>query len=304
MPETQAPEDIWTVQRALNWTVEFLSKKGDEHPRLSAEWLLAHATKLSRLEVYAYFDKPLSLPERDILRNAVKRRAAGEPLQYVSGETAFRHVIIQAKPGVLIPRPETELLVDLAADKLREFGKDTTQPFRVLEVGTGTACIALSFLHEYEQCELVATDISPVALELAQENARRLQLENRSKFILCDLVEGLDDSNIASFDLLISNPPYIPHAVLENLPAEVRDFEPHLALDGGEDGLDLFRRLLHEASPYLKEGGIFAVELHETTLVDARELSLEYYEHIEIHQDLTGRNRFLTARKAICSHSA
>lgn len=324
--EQQEEQEIWTIKAILDWMVSFLTKKGDEHPRLSAEYLISYATGLSRVELYAYFDRPLSPEERDLLRAALKRRAAGEPLQYVSGETAFRHIVLKSQQGVLIPRPETELLVELALNHLRsskalaqehekndelnyEAGDElkdessaaldcvSDKTWRVLEVGTGTACIALSLASEFEPIHVTATEISEQAFELAQRNRAALGLEDKLDLIACDLVEGLDDNLKESFDLLISNPPYIPHDEMKVLPQEVASFEPHLALDGGEDGLDVFRRLLHEASSFLKPGGFFAVELHETKLYDAAKLSLEYYEDIEVHKDLAGRDRFLTAVK-------
>ena len=134
-------DELWTVQRTLAWCTEYLERHGDEHPSRSAEWLMSNATGMSRVELYAFYDKPLSMAERDVLRQTLRRRAAGEPLQYVTGEAAFRHIIVRTAPGVLIPRPETELLVELAIAHAK--GEGLGEP-RVLEVGCGTGCVALS----------------------------------------------------------------------------------------------------------------------------------------------------------------
>lgn len=294
----QKPNDTWTIKAALDWTVEYLTKHGDEHPRLSAEWLLGDATGLSRVEVYAYFDRPLSVEERARLRETIVRRAKGEPLQYVSGETAFRHIIVKAQSGVLIPRPETELLVELGISLANQVcGPEEA---RILEVGTGTGCIALSLAKERPHTSVVATDVSPVALELAQRNCCALSNEEADlnqciEFIQADVADSLDTSYNHTFHLLISNPPYIPTSELEALPREVSEFEPHLALDGGADGLDIFRKILEEGRRLLVPGGKIACELHENTLRQAHDLCVKWYQDVEIHQDLTGRDRFITA---------
>lgn len=295
----QKPNDTWTIKAALDWTVEYLTKHHDEHPRRSAEWLLGDATGLSRVEVYAYFDRPLSIEERARLRETIVRRAQGEPLQYVSGETAFRHIIVKAQAGVLIPRPETELLVEHGMRLLSQICEASDQA-RVLEVGTGTGCIALSLAKERPQTQVVATDISEVALDLAERNKEALSTEQtplteRVSFLESDVASSLGDEYDHSFHLVISNPPYIPTAELDSLPREVSDFEPRLALDGGADGLDIFRRILEEGRRLLVPGGKIACELHENTLRQARDLCVKWYQDVEIHQDLTGRDRFITA---------
>lgn len=280
--------DIWTIQRTLDWCRGYLERHADKNPRLSAEWLLSAATGLSRVELYAYYDRPLSTDERVQLRESLRRRGRGEPLQYISGEAAFRHLIVKTERGVLIPRPETEQLVQTALDHFKE-----DEGVKALEVGTGTGCIALSLAKEAHM-EVVATDVSEAAVSCARRNAEMLGLEGLVHVENCDCVEGVS----GVFDLLVSNPPYIPTAVMAELDREVADFEPRLALEGGEDGLDFFRRLLAEALPLVRGGGFFCCELDETTLDAAAALAREAgLAEVHITNDLAGRPRIVSGVK-------
>ena len=356
--------ETWTIRRALDWTRGYLGRKGDEHPRLSTAWLLSAATGLSRVELYVNFDKPLNPEELARLHTGIERRAKGEPLQYVTGEMPFRHIVLHCEPGVLIPRPETEILVDCAlegvdaaiaegasrnscVDVLDAQGasaecpqqeslqapeevapaepggaQDASLPasivpgeesaseedaeaeepvpdngVRVLEVGVGTGCISLSLASERPGTHVVATDLSPKAIELAGCNAAALGLERVVELVECDLASGVDQQLMGSFDVLVSNPPYIPTPVMRVIPDEVAHFEPHLALDGGPDGLDVFRRLLELAPRALRPGGMFCVELFEESLDAAAALVREQggWASVEVVEDLTHRPRVLVA---------
>lgn len=290
-----AGDDVWTVKAALDWTRDFLAKKGDGSPRRSAEWLVSAATGLSRVEVYAFHDRPLSLDERARLREAVRRRGAGEPLQYVTGEVAFRHVVVKVRPGVLIPRPETEVLVD-AALKAVDGAVASRGAALVADICTGSGCIALSVACERPSASVFATDISPDAVTLASENAERLGLAERVRVLGGDLLSELPAELLGCFDVVVSNPPYIPTPDLASLPAEVADFEPRLALDGGEDGLAIYRRILADARQWLRPGGLLAVELDVSRVKSAASEAGKWYEGVEIVSDLTGRDRIVTAR--------
>ena len=343
--------DTWTIQAALDWTQGYLERKGDENPRLSSQWLLSEATGMSRIELYAHFDKPLSMEERDILRGYVSRRGAGEPLQYITGEVGFRHISVKVRPGVLIPRPETEVLVSeglatlpappkrIAADAFEsdadlavegdegerahvangagDEGKgaraagsegaaaseavaepDEKRELLVADLCTGSGCIACSIAYEHPETRVIATDIAPEALALARENAEALGLADRIDIVGGSLGEAVPADLVGSFDLVISNPPYIPTAVLAEIPKEVADFEPTLALDGGADGLDLFKPLVIWAAQALKPGGAMAVELHETCLDEASAIAKSAgFDETRIAEDLAGRPRVLVARK-------
>lgn len=430
-------EEIWTIKAALDWTAGYLERKGDESPLVSAQWLLSEATGLSRVELYVNYDRPLSMDERDLLRGYVTRRGRGEPLQYITGEVGFRHLTVKVRPGVLIPRPETEVLVsevlaalptaerprsaeflaemaelveeeglgkvaelaevnnaDMSMGSLAEppaasvaygelgsavahgqaesvFGASAThrevesleekaseagleeedfegvspaenvsretfvpidcenegapspedaasasfvepafsetgfpnaratdKRLLLADICTGSGCIACSLAHEHPDAYVLATDIAPEALALARENVAQLGLEDRVEVLESDLGEGVSADLLGSFDAVVSNPPYVPTAILGEIPKEVADYEPVLALDGGEDGLELYRRLLVWAELALRPRGLFACELHETCLDAAAELARAAgFENVRIVYDLAGKPRVLTAVK-------
>lgn len=341
----------WTIRRMLDWTRGFLERHGDEHPRLSAEWLISDVTGLSRVEIYTSFERRLDQDELSAMHDAVIRRAKGEPLQYVTGEMPFRHIILHCERGVLIPRPETEVLVDAALEGVdaaisrgQVFGDveersqareergeadaealaqsvatggviDADMPAsdyaalaaperkpypegpRVLDVGTGTGCIALSIASERRGTHVVATDLSEKAVALAKRNRDALGLSEAVDVLGCDLASDVNEGLLGTFSVIVSNPPYIPSAVLPTLPREVVGYEPGLALDGGEDGLKVFRRLLDSAPGLLAPGGMLCVELFETTVGTARDLVLGQpgWASAEVREDLTHRPRVLVA---------
>ncbi len=287
------PDQVWTVKAALDWTRSYLERKGDGNPLLSARHLLSLATGLSHLELYTHFDQPLSLDERTILRDGVRRRAEGEPLQYISGKAPFRHIEVKVRPGVLIPRPETEVLVG----EVLTFLEGISDPL-VLEIGCGSGCIACSLALESPDAHVVATDISPEACAVAQENVELLGVREQVDILSCDLDASVPGSKEGCFHAVVSNPPYIPDRVMEALPAEVKDFEPELALAGGADGLDVLRRLLPAARRWLRSGGLFAVELHEECLDAAASLAeAAGFVDGRIVDDLAGKPRILIASR-------
>lgn len=406
--------EIWTIKRCLEWTKEYLAERGEEHPRLSAEWLLCAATGLARIDLYMRMDETLNAAQLETMHTAVVRRAKGEPLQYITGSTQFRMIDVACAPGVLIPRPETEMLVEevlnyldaevlspeaaarqrvelpwndeveearkvetaladerataerraanlTAADEaalggdvlgsrayaeeladreaaqaaeqaaeaeadaeetaepeLDEYGiaiegadheasltEDAAAPApaesrtaRVLEVGCGTGCISLSLAWERRgHVACTATDIEPRAIELATKNRDALGLtSDEVAFSLTNLVSSIPREEWGTFDVLVSNPPYIPTDVMRSLPHEVKDFEPDLALEGGADGLDIFRRLLNAAPYMLCAGGLFACELYEGALDAAAELCRQAgLSDVRIVRDLTDRPRIVRA---------
>lgn len=409
--------EIWTIKRCLEWTKEYLAERGEEHPRLSAEWLLCAATGLARIDLYMRMDETLNAAQLETMHAAVVRRAKGEPLQYITGSTQFRMIDVACAPGVLIPRPETEMLVEevlnyldaevlspeaaarqraelpwndeveqarkaeaaladerataerraanlTAADEaalgsdvlgsrayaeeladreaeqaaaqaadaeadaeetpepeLDEYGiaiegnDQQTTPAqdaaeanvpapaepriaRVLEVGCGTGCISLSLAWERRgHVTCTATDIEPRAIDLATKNRDALGLTaDEVAFSLTNLVSSIPREEWGTFDVLVSNPPYIPTDVMRSLPHEVKDFEPDLALEGGADGLDIFRRLLNAAPYMLRAGGLFACELYEGALDAAAELCRQAgLSDVRIVRDLTDRPRIVRA---------
>lgn len=385
----------WTIKAALEWTEGYLADKGDENPRLSAQWLLSEATGLSRTHLFMNYDRPLSPEERAMLRDYVKRRGAGEPLQYITGEVTFRYIPIKVRPGVLIPRPETEVLVSevLAAlpdpakraarwneeaaaqeseavEALKEalgkaqealaenqrapqmvgaesageesesaavdvranheaspaydgdcaggsdsVGRESAEeslaagvtaaasssvPLLVADLCTGTGCIACSLAYEHPDVRVIATDIAPEAVALARDNIEALGLGDRVAVLECSLGTGIGEKRMGTFDAVVSNPPYVPTAVLADIPREVADFEPSLALDGGADGLDLFRPLAIWAARALKPRGVLACELHEGHMDAAAAVAEQAgFAEVRIVNDLAGRPRVLVARRGV-----
>ncbi len=317
-------DDIWTVRRILEWIEGYLAQHGDENPRVSSQWLVSEALGVSRMQLFLDAERPLTADERSVLRDWTRRRGAGEPLQYITGEAAFRHITVKVRPGVLIPRPETEVLVsealallpaapkpqdELDAEVLRRFAElggdvdveeDDAADGRLLvaDICTGSGCIACSIAYEHPRAHVIATDISPDAVALARENIAALELDERVEALECDLGAGIDPALVGAFDLVVSNPPYVPTAVLADIPEEVAGHEPALALDGGSDGLDVFRRLLDWCADALAPGGAFAFELHETCLDDAAaEAEYAGFAEVRIIRDLAGRPRVLAGRK-------
>lgn len=239
----------WTVLKILEWTADFFRDKGIDSGRRDAELLLGAILRLDRVGLYLQFDRPLEQPELDAYRALVVRRAKREPLQYILGETEFWSLPFSVSPAVLIPRPDTEVLVEEAL-------RLAPGP-RILDVGTGSGVLAVVLAREWPDAEVVALDICPQVLAMAVANARRNGVEGRVRFIEGDLVR----LPAGAFDLIVSNPPYIPAADLDGLMPEVRDFEPRRALDGGSDGLDPYRALAAQAETSLTPNGWLLVEV-------------------------------------------
>jgi release factor glutamine methyltransferase len=272
----------------LNLTTAYLEKHHITPPRLNAELLIGHLLGLERMQLYLQFDRPISPAERDALRELLRRRAAGEPLQHITGHCHFHGLCLACDKRALIPRPETELLVELALQKM------TSVHGHLLDVGTGTGAIALALLHKKTGWQATATDISPDALALAAQNAAALGLADRIRFHEGDLCWPAPP---APFALIAANLPYIPSAQIALLPPEVRH-DPLLALDGGADGLQLIRRLLAPALAALQPGGFLFLEIHPPQAPILRgELLAAGYGNITVHRDLAGRERIISAMR-------
>lgn len=252
-------KEVWTIGKILNWTKQYFEEKGVDSPRLDAEVLLSHILKCDRIHLYVNFDRPLVGEELSSFRQMVKARAQRMPVAYILGEKEFMGHSFRVTPDVLIPRPDTEILVEEAIRLLAE--KETP---RIVDIGTGSGAILLSVLKGTEGSTGVAVDLSPAALAVAKSNGECLGLADRVEFRLGDLYAPVD----GLFDAILSNPPYIPVRDMEGLSPEVKQ-EPEMALVGGVDGLDFYRRLIDDAPRYLKEGGIvlFEVGIHQAQAV-------------------------------------
>lgn len=282
--------DVWTIARLLSWTTDFFREHGIENPRLDAEVLLGAVLGKDRMYLYVHFDEPLEPVELARFRSYVKERAAHVPLAYVLGRREFMGLDFRVTRDTLIPRPDTEVLVQCAVDFLRARAAEGRDDLALADIGTGTGAIALSVLHYTEGARADAVDISPAAAEVARENAERLNLTERIEIHEGDLTAPLAGR---SYDVILSNPPYIPSADIAGLMPEVCRYEPHLALDGGHDGLDIYRRLAADAPALLREGGMIAVEVGIGEACDVACL-LETHPRIVrtgIHRDLGGIER-------------
>ncbi len=242
---------LWTIKNVLQWTTEYFAKGGIDNSRLDAEILLCKAINCNRIKLYIDQDKPLSQGELNAMHSLVERRIKHEPIAYILGSKGFMLDDFAVSPAVLVPRPETELLVEKAASLFND------EPIEILDIGTGSGAIVISLLKLLPKAHAKAVDISSDALGVAVANAQNLGVADRVKFVKTDVYQGLDTQK---FDLIISNPPYIPNADMDSLDEDVKK-EPRLALAGGEDGLDFYRRIVAGADKYLAADGVLAMEL-------------------------------------------
>lgn len=290
-------DGTWTVMRALKWMVELFTQSGMLSPRLDAELLLRNATGLQRIQLYTQHDKPLSPQERDLLRTLVKRRMAGEPVQHIIGQQEFWSMPLTVSAAVLVPRADTEVLVE----EVVRIGKtiESANPLRIVDVGVGSGAIALALATELADAVIVGIDISAAALEIARTNVLAHNLRDRVRLVRGSLLTPLLQTG-SRVDVVVSNPPYIRTAELDTLMPEVRLFEPLSALDGGPDGLVVYRELIPQAAQILVAGGLFAVEIGDTEQgIDVVNLLRHegHYDQIATRKDYAGRDRVVTARR-------
>jgi len=242
-------QESWTLLKVLNWTKGYLAEKGIENSRLESEWILCAALAMERIGLYLNFDKPLSPAELSSVREMVARRARREPLQYILGSQEFMGYEFEVCPGVLIPRDDTGTLVEAAL-------KRCPGAKRVLDIGVGSGCIAVALAGSLPEADITGVDKSGEALALAEKNAKR------NGVVISLLAGSLFEPVLGrKFDLIVSNPPYIPSADIATLQPEVRDFEPMQALDGGPEGLDFYRSIIPAAPEYLNSGGWLMFEI-------------------------------------------
>jgi release factor glutamine methyltransferase len=300
------PGESWTPIRLTRWSGQYLGEKGIENGRLDAELILAHVLGIRRLDLYLQFDRPLRSEELEVFKSRLKRRAGREPLQYVLGMATFRELEIRTDPRALIPRPETEVLVEevltWARSRGAEAGEDgvsgasaqaDSNQLSVLDVGTGSGAIVLSLLREGPFSGAVATDLSQGALELARENAEVLGLSGQVDFRSGSLLEPIGESE--RFHVIVSNPPYVPIQDRGSLQKEVSEWEPAEALFAGPEGLDVLLPLAREAAAFLDTRGLLALEVGEGQAAAVSEVMQETqaFQAICIKPDLAGRERVL-----------
>lgn len=315
-------DKIWTIGRILKWTEQYFKDKGIESPRLDAEVLLAHVLEKQRIYLYVHFDEPLQPAELAAYREMVKQRVLRVPVAQILGEKEFMGLTFKVTADTLVPRPDTEILVQAAVERLKamkgeakapedealadgeeassaanrdEAAVDVSQePLRIADIGTGSGAICLSVLRYLAGTVADTVDISPAARAVAEENAASLGLQDRVTFHTGDLLQPLVGMTFAA---ILSNPPYIPEADIATLAPEVRLKEPHTALSGGQDGLDFYRRLAKEAPAMLVPGGFMAFEvgIHQAEPVAALAKANPLIARTEILPDYAGIDRVVVA---------
>lgn len=291
---TSEPDStVWTVARLLSWTQDYFRRSGLEAPRLCAEILLAHAMQCERIRLYTQHEEVPETPVREAFRELVREAAAGRPIAHLTGCKEFFSLAFEVTPAVLIPRPETEILVERTISLLRR--ARTEQP-AILDLGTGSGCIAISLARHLPSARVAASDVSREALVVAQRNAARHAVADRIDFRCGDLFAPWSDA--AAFDFIVCNPPYVG-TVDAPIERSVREYEPHVALFAGPDGLDVIRRVLAEAPPYLRPGGHLLMELAFDQAAAVRGLAAGGGWHdTTTYRDAAGHERVLHVRCA------
>jgi release factor glutamine methyltransferase len=290
MSQPPQPPRIWTVLSMIEWSREYLDERGFDEARLTAELLLAGVLKLNRLQLYLQYDRPLTAGELASYREVFRRRLNHEPLQYIQGETEFMGLRLTVGPGVLIPRPETELLVERALGRIQErAGREVP----VLDVGVGSGNIALSIAHHSKDVHVTGIDVSESAIACAKRNALNLNLN--LDLILADI---FDERAVSGpFDLVAANPPYISKDEFETLMPEVRLFEPRIALTDEEDGFSFLRRLVPRVRQLLNPDGLFLCEIGHGQEAGAREIAVKAgFQSVVVHKDYAGIPRVLEGK--------
>ena len=300
-----APAPTMDSRAALRQAIAALRAAEVPSHSLAAELLLMHVLGRDRAWIYTHPEDMLEPAAADRYFALVARRAAGEPTQYLTGKQEFWGLEFDVTPAVLIPRPETEHVVEVALERLGARGiriNMTTgrpsPPLRIADVGTGSGCIAVALAHELPHAEILATDISAAALEVARRNASRHGIEERVVFQQTDLLESANEAN--SFDLIASNPPYIAHDESDQLPREVREHEPASALFGGPTGAEIYPRLIEQAALLLRHRGILVLELGYNSLEHVRPLlyGQPAWVNVSVTNDLAGIPRVIAAERS------
>jgi len=282
----------------LNWTTEYLTNKGVDSPRLSAELLLSHALGLKRIDLYTQFDQQVPQQQLDMLHGLVKRAGLHEPVAYLIGKTEFYSLELDITADCLIPRPETELLVQRAIEFLRS--RSGVQ--YVCDLCTGSGCIAVAIAKNCPEANVTATDISSAALKVAARNVEKHRLTEHVRLLCGDLFEPIiKQLDVNQFDLIVCNPPYVSTAEYEKLDKNVKDYEPVSALLAGADGMDVYRRIIKKVDEFLKPGAALMLEIGYAQGPAVKELfeQTDAFVEIKLEKDFQNNDRIVIARKKV-----
>ncbi|MFA5239069.1 MAG: peptide chain release factor N(5)-glutamine methyltransferase [Phycisphaerae bacterium] len=294
--------NIWTIQKLLNWVTEYLNNKGVDSPRLSAEILLSCVLGLKRIELYTQFEKIVSEEQLGRLHNLVERAGRHEPIAYLAGKTEFYSLEIEVSADCLIPRPETELLVERAIEFLR-VRSPVAGPGKqfVCDLCTGSGCVAAAIAKNYPDCQIIATDICDAALSVADRNIKKHQLGERIKLLHGDLFDPIVPYlDVEKFDLIVCNPPYVSADEFEKLDKNVKDYEPRLALFAGDEGLDIYQRIIEKVEQFLKPDAALMLEIgyEQGQAVTQLIEKTNCFSEINIEKDNQGNDRIVIAKKS------
>jgi len=286
----------WTILRVLLWAAAYLKERGIESPRSAAEILLAHALRTDRVQLYVHHDKPLEKAELAAFKDRIRRRVRREPVAYIVGRKGFWTLDLAVGPQVLIPRPETECLVEAALAVLVKVSEACCA--RVLDLGTGSGAVVLALAAEAGRHRYFASDLSIAAVAFARRNAHAAGLGGRVQFFAADWFSALKQG-VAPFDLIVSNPPYVTRSALAELQSEIVQHEPHLALDGGSDGLKSYRAIIGAAGSHLAPGGALLLEIGSNQREAVQQIAAQAggYEDVQCAADYAGRDRVVSLRK-------
>jgi release factor glutamine methyltransferase len=290
-------EESWTILKLLNWTTDYFKKHDVAEPRSSAEVLLAHVLSQDRLFLYLNYDRPMEPQELSAYRVCIKRRLAGEPSQYITGTQEFWSLPLRVSPEVLIPRPETEVLVEAVLNFVHHNLATEANP-SILDLGTGSGAIAIALARELPEARIMAVDLSAPALQLARKNAQLNQVDRQLHFVQSDIFSGIPGAP-SKFSVIVSNPPYVSHSEFDKLASEIREFEPRGSLDGGPDGLAAIRRIVMEAPAVLRPRGGLLLEMgaDQAETVSMIVSKSQKYNSFRILKDYSGLDRVLVAVK-------
>ena len=286
--------ESWTIQKLLSWVTEYFTGKGVDSPRLSAEWLLCYVLGIKRIELYTQFNKVVGQEQLSQLHELVKRAGTHEPIAYLTGKKEFYSLEFEITKDCLIPRPETEILVERAIEFLRTRNGEQF----ICDLCTGSGCIAVAIARNFASCRVVATDISDVALAIAEKNVAKHGLMNRIKLLQGDLFEPvIAGLGPAKFDLIVCNPPYVSEPEYEKLAPNVKDFEPKSALAAGQDGLDIIKKIIAGANQHLKTTGTLMLEIGNEQGNAVRNLleTVGHFGDVKIDKDYSNLDRLAVA---------
>jgi len=305
MPDVSSDE--WTIGRLIEWTRGFFERGGVGQPRLEAEILLAHVLAAARIDLYLRYEEPVPEDERAVFRELVRRRADGEPTRYLVGTCEFLSLALKVTPDCLIPRPETEMLVEevlgrrgaARAPLLNGCETEPPGPVTAIDLCTGCGCVAVSLAVRLPDCRVTATDVSAGALEVARINAEAHGVADRIMFLEGDLYDALDAADVQPADFLLANPPYVAEGEWKGLAREIREHEPREALVAGPDGTEVIERIVKGARAYLKPGATLLVEIGASQGARAAEMAsaVRGLADVRILRDYAGLDRILMARR-------